>query len=397
MISDGLWRRGFGGDPNVLGRTLRIDNDVHQVIGVVSKDFRHPSLTLETDAEVWAPSGWKTAPFPAPRHSLRFLPGAIGRLKPGVTIEQARARLEAMGAELRPRVRGRLPGAARLGAARPAPEAGSDRVERDGADDRHGRRPDGAGHLLREHRQPAARPRRARQREMAIRRALGASSGRIAREQLIESAVVAAVGGGLGLLLTLWALDGLMQLAPESLPRRAGVGLNWTVALFALASALVTGLVFGVAPALQAARASIQGVLKDSSRSATPESRAHAARADRRRVRARPRAAGRRHAARAQLLAAPARRSGFDSGRVTMARLWLPQPNDPATGPYFTQAARARFFRDYLAEAPPALRARRDLHRPAADQREPVFSFTVEGLAGGIDRGRDRARLVRRR
>jgi hypothetical protein len=54
VISDGLWRRGFGGDPNVLGRTLRIDNDAYQVIGVVSKDFRHPSLTLETDAEVWA-------------------------------------------------------------------------------------------------------------------------------------------------------------------------------------------------------------------------------------------------------------------------------------------------------------------------------------------------------
>ena len=54
MISDGLWRRGFGGDPNVLGRTLRIDNDAYQVIGVVSKDFRHPSLTLETDAEVGA-------------------------------------------------------------------------------------------------------------------------------------------------------------------------------------------------------------------------------------------------------------------------------------------------------------------------------------------------------
>jgi putative ABC transport system permease protein len=141
-----------------------------------------------------------------------------------------------------------------------------------------------------------------------------------------------------------------MQLAPESLPRRAEVGLNWTVALFALASALVTGLVFGVAPALQAARASIQGVLKDSSRSATPES------ARMRRVlivaeSRSPRAAGRRHA-RAQLLAAQHVDPGFDSDRVTMARLWLPQPNT-RHGTVFHAGRAGPFLHDYLAELGP--------------------------------------------
>ena len=379
VISDGLWRRGFGGDPNVLGRTLRIDNDAYQVIGVVSKDFRHPSLTLETDAEVWAPSGWKTAPFPAPRHSLRFLPGAIGRLKPGVTIEQARARLEAMGAELRHEFADDYP--ARLGWVPRVLPLKQDLIASSAtalmivmgavlmvlviccANIANLQLARGA----------------ARQREMAIRRALGASSGRIAREQLIESAVVAAVGGGLGLLLTLWALDGLMQLAPESLPRRAEVGLNWTVALFALASALVTGIVFGLAPALQAARASIQGVLKDSSRSATPES------ARMRRV-----LIVAEFALALVLLVGGTLlvRSfwqlqhvdpGFDSNRVTMARLWLPQPNDPATGPYFTQAARARFFRDYLAELGPLSEHVGISTVLPLTNANRFFSFTVEG------------------
>jgi predicted permease len=379
VISDGLWRRGFGGDPNVLGRTLRIDNDAYQVIGVVSKDFRHPSLTLETDAEVWAPSGWKTAPFAAPRHSLRFLPGAIGRLKHGVTIEQARARLEAMGAELRHEFADDYP--ARLGWVPRVLPLKQDLIASSAtalvivmgavlmvlviccANIANLQLARGA----------------ARQREMAIRRALGASSGRIAREQLIESAVVAAVGGGLGLLLTLWALDGLMQLAPESLPRRAEVGLNWTVALFALASALVTGLVFGLAPALQAARASIQGVLKDGSRSATPES-----------ARMRRGLIVAEFALALVLLVGGTLlvRSfwqlqhvdpGFNSDRVTMARLWLPQPNDPATGPYFTQAARARFFRDYLAELGPLSEHVGISTVLPLTTANRFFSFTVEG------------------
>ena len=66
VISDGLWRRGFGGDPAIVGRTLRIDEDAYEVVGVMPADFRHPSATLETDVEVWAPAGWQAAPFPPP-------------------------------------------------------------------------------------------------------------------------------------------------------------------------------------------------------------------------------------------------------------------------------------------------------------------------------------------
>ena len=80
VISDGLWRRGFGADPQVLGRKLRIDEDVYEIIGVMPPSFRHPSQTLETDVDVWAPSGWRDAPFTTPSYSARFMPSAIGRL-----------------------------------------------------------------------------------------------------------------------------------------------------------------------------------------------------------------------------------------------------------------------------------------------------------------------------
>ena len=229
----------------------------------------------------------------------------------------------------------------------------------------------------------------ARQREMAIRRALGASSGRIAREQLIESAVVAAVGGGLGLLLTLWALDGLMQLAPESLPRRAEV-VCWTVAVRAGLAAR-HGLV-SAPPALQAARVD-PGRPEDGSRSAAP-TRACAQIVAEFALALVLLVSG---AARAQLLAASARRSGLgfqprDDGPPLAAAA-----ERPDHGTVFHAGRAGPFLPRLPGRAPPALRARRDLHRPAADQREPVFQLHGRGLAGGIDRGRDRARLVRRR
>ena len=100
VISDGLWRRGFGADPRIVGRTLRIDEDVYEVIGVMPPTFRHPSVTLETDVEVWAPAGWKASPFPPPGYSARFVASAIGRLAPGVTAQDGGARLERLAKSL---------------------------------------------------------------------------------------------------------------------------------------------------------------------------------------------------------------------------------------------------------------------------------------------------------
>ena len=102
VISDGLWRRSYGADPNVLGRSLRLDNDPYTIVGVLPPGFRHPGPTTGRDVEVWLTTGFSADPWPLPpTRATRFIPGAIGRLKPGLTLEQAQARLTAMAIQLR--------------------------------------------------------------------------------------------------------------------------------------------------------------------------------------------------------------------------------------------------------------------------------------------------------
>src|SRR6516162_9635578 len=101
VISDGLWHRAYGADPNVLGRTLRLDNDPLTIIGVLPPRFRHPGPTVSGDVEVFGASGFSANPFPPPKRGIRFFRAGIGRLKPGLTIEQAQAQLTAMAAQLR--------------------------------------------------------------------------------------------------------------------------------------------------------------------------------------------------------------------------------------------------------------------------------------------------------
>ena len=96
VISDALWKRQFGGDPNVIGKRIRLDEDGYTIIGVMPPDFRHPGKGLSGDVEVWTAAGFVAAPFPVPPvRGLRFIPGAIGRLKPGLSIKEAQQRLDA--------------------------------------------------------------------------------------------------------------------------------------------------------------------------------------------------------------------------------------------------------------------------------------------------------------
>ncbi|MFZ1008290.1 MAG: ABC transporter permease, partial [Candidatus Sulfotelmatobacter sp.] len=103
VISDGLWRRAYGADPNVLGRSVRLDDDPYTIIGVLPRGFRHPGPTVFGDVEVFLATGFSADPFPQPpiRGNRFIFAGAIGRLKPGLTLVQAQARLTAMAAELR--------------------------------------------------------------------------------------------------------------------------------------------------------------------------------------------------------------------------------------------------------------------------------------------------------
>src|ERR1700723_3861527 len=102
VISESLWAHGFGRDPGILGRKVQLDNDPYTIVGVLPPGFRHPGSTVTTDVEVWVTAGFKADPFPKPPdRSRRFLPGAIGLLKPGIGREQAQSRLDAFASQLR--------------------------------------------------------------------------------------------------------------------------------------------------------------------------------------------------------------------------------------------------------------------------------------------------------
>ena len=101
VISDGLWRRSYGGDPNILGKRLRLDNDLYTIVGVVPAGFRHPGKTIARDVEVWVTCGFSADPYPKPARNVKVAREAIGRLKPGIDVTQAQARLTAMASELR--------------------------------------------------------------------------------------------------------------------------------------------------------------------------------------------------------------------------------------------------------------------------------------------------------
>jgi putative ABC transport system permease protein len=101
VISDGLWKRQFGGDPHVIGRRIRVDEDGYTIIGVMSPEFRHPGETLNGDVDIWAAAGFAGPPLPMPAtRSRRLVPGAVGRLKTGLTLQQAHQRLDAFVAHL---------------------------------------------------------------------------------------------------------------------------------------------------------------------------------------------------------------------------------------------------------------------------------------------------------
>src|SRR6266550_131232 len=102
VISDALWHRRFGASPDAIGRKLRIDNDWYTVVGVVPPGFRHPGRSVLTDVDVWAPANFSATPFPSPpARGAYFITGAIGRLRPGIPIADARQRLAAFGERLR--------------------------------------------------------------------------------------------------------------------------------------------------------------------------------------------------------------------------------------------------------------------------------------------------------
>jgi len=262
VLSHALWQRRFGGATNIIGHTLTLNDRGYTVVGVMPQGFSFPARV-----EMWVPVGPLSAQEIWKVRNAYELVGAVARIKPGVTIEQARADMKNITAAL----------------------------EKEYPDNNHG---SGAAviPLLEKYVRDIRRTlyvllgavcfvllivcaniasltlarAAARQKEMALRTALGASRWRIARQLLTESLMLALGGGALGLLIAYWSVKWILAICPEgAIPRLTEVHIDWNVLLFTAAVSILTGVVFGLAPALQFSRPDVQGALKETARSAT--------------------------------------------------------------------------------------------------------------------------------
>jgi putative ABC transport system permease protein len=255
VLSDRFWKSKFGGDPNVVGRTLQIGGRPHDVIGVAPGWFYFP----DRDAQLWTP-------YPLPANSdagVRLMP-ALARLKPGVTVEQAAAEGTAAARSVT------RPMAADLLFGKGAPVEVRVRTLADQITRRF--KPAllvlmaAVGLVLLVACANVANLLRARgtsrARELAVRAALGAGGGRLARQLLTESAAIAILGGALGLLLAFVLTKAVPAWAPEGFPRLDDVRLDARVLTFAFLLSLISGVIAGVLPALRASRSALSPALR---------------------------------------------------------------------------------------------------------------------------------------
>jgi putative ABC transport system permease protein len=350
VISDGLWRRAYGADPNVLGRSIRIDNDPLTIIGVLPRGFRHPGPTTSGDAEVFGAGGFSGEPFPPPIRGNRVLVSGIGRLKPGLTLPQAQARLTAMAAQLRHDFPTDYPPQAQWTIEiQPLQETLVGKV-----------RPmllvllgavilivfivslNIANLLL-------ARA-SGRQQEMAVRLALGASRGRMLRQMLTESMLLSLIGGAAGIVTAVGTLGFILRFMPSNVPRLSEVRIDWVVLAFALLISTLTGLVFGLAPALHSAKGALSSAIREGGRGS-----GYSAKTGRLRdvLIVSELAFAVVLMVGAGLLLRTLRdllqeNPGFNPAQVVTANIQLPNPNEPEADPYLDNLPRANFDRELL-------------------------------------------------
>jgi predicted permease len=261
VISHGLWQRSFGGDPQIVGRLIKLDGREREVVGVTPADFNFEFVAGASD--FWMPIDPAEGPYKS-RGSI-FL-DVIGRLKPAASVEQARADLVGVAAGLEQQYQDADAGiGVRLA---PAQEELVGDV-----------RPTllvllgAVGFVLLIACANVANLTLARSagrhREIAVRAALGAWRGRIMRQLLTESVLLACAGGALGLLFALWGVKLLSAFVPENVPRFGEATIDLRVLGFTLAASLLTGLLFGIAPAVQSSRFDLNESLKEGGRTGT--------------------------------------------------------------------------------------------------------------------------------
>ena len=262
ILSHGLWQSHFGSDTAVINRVVRLDDKPFTVVGVMPPGFQFPynGGSFARAPELWVPLALTDQEKKIRASDFQY--GLIGRLKPGVSLPQAQADIEAVAAHFqqqRPDIYGDVQVSATvvglkqdvvkkvrlfllilLGAVSLVLLIACANV---------------ANLLL-------ARA-VSRQKEIAIRSALGAGTGRIVRQLLTESVLLSLIGGGCGLLLAIWSMDLVAKFAPRDIPRLQDISLNLSVLGFTLLVSVFTGVLFGLAPALQSARLNLNQILKD--------------------------------------------------------------------------------------------------------------------------------------
>jgi putative ABC transport system permease protein len=266
VLSYTVWQRQFGGDPGVIGRSIKLDDRLHTVIGVMRSGFQFP---IQADpVELWVTSALDATPVdgepPQTDNRGSHYMQVIARLKPGVSIDQARADATVIAKQLE----AEYPDENTYKGINVFPFH-EDIVEDYsqalwlilGA----------VGCVLLIACANVANLFLARAtvryKEISIRAALGASRWQIIRQLLTESSLLALSGGALGLLVATWGSDALINLIPRDLPRLSEINVDWWVLGFTLVVSFATGIFFGLAPALQAAKVELTEAMKESARS----------------------------------------------------------------------------------------------------------------------------------
>jgi predicted permease len=388
VVSDGFWRRRLNGDPQAVGRTVMIDEDSILIVGVMPPGFHHPGRAAQGDVDIWSPAGFRTPASSPPSRSRRRLQACLARLQPGVTVEQAQARLAEYGATV----------SAQFPSDYPVANGWAPRVVPLQEDVVAGVATPmfvllsgvallllvacvNVAHLV------LART-SARRQELAIRRALGASGGQLLSQLAIESAILASAGGALAVLVASWGLRGLVALAPGRIPRLDEVTLDVTaVAATALVSLAVT-LVFAFGPALRVRRMATFAALKEGGPGRSSDGRAARTRgflvaAEVAMATVLLVGAGLFIRTVVGMLNVPL---GFETDRLMTARIALPRPNDLVRATYVEPARRAAAFDEALrriGSLPGVERAAMSSQIPMGGFNAPVFVELAQDTGNG--------------